>query len=103
MDLPQLAARLEALGNGTRLAIYRTLVRAGREGLPVGTVQQRTGVPRSTLSHHLHKLIAVGLVCQRREGTTLYCRAEYAAMDETLGFLRAECCADAGRRGVDAA
>jgi ArsR family transcriptional regulator len=94
MDPSQLAARLEALGNETRLAIFRTLVRAGNEGLPVGAVQQRTGVPRSTLSHHMHKLISVGLVCQRREGTTLYCCAEYTVMNETLGFLRSECCAD---------
>lgn len=103
MDPSQLAARLEALGNETRLAIFRTLVRAGKEGLPVGTVQQCTGVPRSTLSHHLHKLISVGLVCQRRERTTLYCCVEYEVMNETLGFLRAECCADEGRHGQDVA
>ena len=98
MEHSELAARLEALGNETRLAIFRTLVRAGQDGLPVGTVQQHTGVPRSTLSHHLHKLISVGLVRQRRERTTLYCCVEYPAMDETLGFLRAECCADVGER-----
>ena len=103
MDTSQLAARLEALGNETRLAIFRTLVRAGNDGVPVGTLQQRTGVPRSTLSHHLHKLISVGLVRQRREGTTLYCYAEYTIMNETLGFLRAECCADVGDRDDDAA
>ena len=103
MDTSQLAARLEALGNETRLAIFRTLVRAGNEGLPVGTVQQRTAVPRSTLSHHLHKLISVGLVRQRRAGTTLYCYAEYTVLNETLGFLHAECCADLGDLNHDAA
>ena len=96
MDLKQAALRLEALGNETRLSVYRTLVRAGRDGLAVGDLQQRTGVPRSTLSHHLHKLIAVGLVYQERQGTTLFCRADYAAMDETINFLARECCADAG-------
>lgn len=94
MDLSLLATRLEALGNETRLAIFRSLVRSGNEGVPVGTLQRRTGVPRSTLSHHLHKLISVGLVSQRRDRTTLYCYVEYPVMDETLGFLRAECCAD---------
>lgn len=103
MELSQLASRLEALGNETRLAIFRILVRAGRRGLPVGTVQRRTGVPRSTLSHHLHKLISVGLVCQRRERTTLYCCVEYAVMNDTLGFLRAECCADAAEPARGAA
>lgn len=102
MNIAIAARRLEALGNATRLEIYRILVRAGHEGLPVGEVQRRTGVPRSTLSHHLHKLIQVGLVRQEREATTLFCHAEYGAMDETLGFLSRECCADAAS-GCDAA
>ena len=95
MNLEQTAARLEALGSPTRLEIYRLLVRAGREGLPVGEIQRRTDVPRSTLSHHLHRLIGVGLVTQERQATTLICRANYPVMNETLGFLAAECCADA--------
>ncbi len=98
MDLEQTAARLEALGNPTRLAIYRLLVRAGDGGLAVGDIQRRTDVPRSTLSHHLHRLIGVGLVTQERRATTLVCRANYPAMAETLGFLTAECCADAAGR-----
>ena len=55
---------------------------------------KRTEVARSTLSHHLHKLIAVGLVYQERQATTLYCHADYLAMDETICFLARECCAD---------
>ena len=96
MDLNSTATRLEALGNSTRLSVYRALVRAGPDGLPVGILHERTGVPRSTLSHHLHRLIRVGLVHQERQGTTLLCRADTALMRETLGFLLAECCADAG-------
>lgn len=103
MDTRTTASRLEALGNETRLEIYRILVRAGRDGLPVGELQRRTGTARSTLSHHLHKLIAVGLVYQERDGTTLNCRAHYGAMDETLGFLTRECCADAGAVRCDGA
>jgi DNA-binding transcriptional ArsR family regulator len=95
--LDALARKLEALGDPTRLAVFRTLVRAGDEGLPVGAVQARTGVPASTLSHHLHRLIAVGLVTQERRGTTLICRADYAAMREIVDGLVAECCADARR------
>jgi ArsR family transcriptional regulator len=95
MNHDLVAKRLGALGNPTRLAIYRALVRAGHDGLAVGDLQQRIDVPSSTLSHHLHKLISVGLVAQERQATTLICRANYAAMDETLGFLTEECCVDA--------
>ena len=103
MDLDSLAVRLEALGNPTRLRLYRVLVRAGPQGLPVGIVQQRLGLAASTLSHHLHRLIGTGLVRQRREGTTLHCEACYPAMEETLGFLRQECCADAATQAYGAA
>ena len=102
MDLQKTADRLEALGNATRLGIYRLLVRAGDDGLAVGEVQSRTGIPRSTLSHHLHRLTAVGLVTQERRATTLICRASYPVMNETLSFLVSECCADA-RENDDAA
>jgi DNA-binding transcriptional ArsR family regulator len=95
MDLEQTASRLEALGSPTRLEIYRLLVRAGQDGLPVGEIQRRTGAARSTLSHHLHRLIGVGLVTQERQATTLICRANYPVMNATLGFLTAECCSEA--------
>ena len=98
MNLQAIAPRLEALGNVTRLDIYRRLVRAGGDGLAVGVLHERTGVPRSTLSHHLHKLIAVDLVTQERRGTTLICRASFEVMHATLGVLIDECCADYGER-----
>ena len=96
MELEQTALRLEALGKATRLEIYRHLVRAGLGGLPVGAIQMRTGVARSTLSHHLHRLIAADLVTQERQGTTLICRANYTVMYAVIDFLGDECCADAG-------
>ena len=39
MKIDDAAARLEALGNRTRLQIYRALVRAGHAGMPVGRLQ----------------------------------------------------------------
>ncbi len=95
MDILTQASRLEALGNPTRLAIYRALVRAGHAGTPVGKLQETIGIPASTLSHHLAKLCACGLAGQTREGTVLRCRAHYDVMDQLVGFLVAECCVDA--------
>ncbi|KJC33546.1 ArsR family transcriptional regulator [Bradyrhizobium sp. LTSP885] len=94
MKIDDAAARLEALGNPTRLKIYRTLVRAGRAGMPVGRLQERLKIPASTLSHHVKGLVAVGLISQVREGTTLVCHAEYDTMQGLVDFLVAECCVD---------
>lgn len=88
------AAHLEALGNPTRLAIFRLLVRAGEEGLPVGRIQQRLDLPSSTLSHHLKALCAAGLVRQTRERTTLICTADFKLMRGLVDFLVSECCVE---------
>ena len=50
----KLAAQcLAQLGNLTRLDIYRLLVRAGLDGMNIGDIQTRLGVPASTLAFHL--------------------------------------------------
>ena len=98
MKVEKAAKQLEALGNPTRLRLYRALVRAGGEGLPVGHLQEKLQIAASTLSHHLHRLILTGLVTQERHATTLICRANYPAMDGLVGFLVDECCVDAGCR-----
>jgi ArsR family transcriptional regulator, arsenate/arsenite/antimonite-responsive transcriptional repressor len=94
MELELAASQLEAIGNPTRLQLYRILVRAGGEGLPVGSVQEKLGIAASTLSHHLKRLVDTGLVTQERQATTLICRAHYPAMQSLIGFLADECCAD---------
>ncbi|WP_235923997.1 ArsR/SmtB family transcription factor [Pseudoroseicyclus tamaricis] len=94
MNLEIASRQLEALGNQTRLEIYRTLVRAGTGGRTVGQIQDHVGLPASTLSHHLKRLIDQRLVRQERSGTSLICHAEYPAMTALIGFLSDECCAD---------
>jgi ArsR family transcriptional regulator, arsenate/arsenite/antimonite-responsive transcriptional repressor len=94
MKLEKAADQLEALGNPTRLQLYRTLVRAGEEGLPVGRLQEKLDIAASTLSHHLKRLVDTGLVTQERQATTLICRAHYPGMQALIGYLADECCAD---------
>ena len=43
MKVEKAAKQLEALGNPTRLQVYRALVRAGDDGLPVGRLQEKLG------------------------------------------------------------
>lgn len=94
MKLEIASAQLAALGNPIRLKIYRLLVRAGGEGLAVRAVQDRIGIPASSLSHHIRELVATGLVSQERQATALICRAQFRAMNALIGYLSDECCAD---------
>jgi DNA-binding transcriptional ArsR family regulator len=96
MTIDDAAARLEALGNPTRLRIYRMLVRAGDTGSSVGKLQAKLDLAASTLSHHLKALVTVGLVIQERQSTTLICRANYEAMRGIVDFLVDECCIESG-------
>lgn len=96
MTHDEAANRLAELGNPTRLAIFRCLVKAGPEGVPVGQIQQHLEIPASTLSHHISRLVRVGLVQQKRASRTLYCLPQYRALNEVIEFLQAECCS-----GVD--
>lgn len=98
MKLDDAAAHLEALGNPTRLKIYRALIRAGGAGLPVGRLQDKLKIAPSTLSHHIKALVVVGLVTQVRESTTLVCHANYSVMHELLDFLAAECCSESAEK-----
>ena len=73
-------------------------MRAGRDGLTVGEIQRATGVPGSTLTHHLRRLCQVGLVSQTRRGSALWCRADTGLVHSLAHYLIEECCADVGRR-----
>lgn len=81
-----------ALGHPTRLQVYRALVRAGDEGVPVGALQEELGIPGSTLTHHLQALTRAGLAHQERDGRVLTTRADYAVMQSLLDFLTEKCC-----------
>ncbi len=93
--LTMAAASFAALGSEQRLLVLRSLVRAGPDGLSIGTLGERTGVTGSTLTHHLKLLTAAGLVQQKRQGRSTICAA--VAFDDVqalANFLLTECCAD---------
>ena len=94
MNLKLIADRMNALGNETRLNIYLILVRAGEDGIPVGEVQKKLGIPASTLTHHLKRMVLAGLITQEKAGTTLTCRANYQQMTQTIDYFLGQCCLD---------
>ena len=81
-----------ALGAEPRLRVLRLLLSAHPDGMVVGEIQNETGIPGSTLSHHLEKLKNEDLVRVQREGTFLRYTADADTLGKLLGFLYAECC-----------
>jgi DNA-binding transcriptional ArsR family regulator len=91
-DVTRYADMFAALGAEPRLRILRLLLSAHPEGMVVGDIQADTGIPNSTLSHHLEKLKIDELVTVTREKAFMRYRANAEALEELLGFLYAECC-----------
>lgn len=87
---------LKALAQESRLAIFRLLVQAGPDGLAVGELAERTGLPGATLTSHLHQLRRAGLVNDERLGRSIVCRADYTRMNALLAYLTENCCAASG-------
>jgi len=97
------AEALAALGNPTRLRLFRLMVKAGHDGLNVGEIQARLDVPASTLAHHIAALAQAGLIEQERIGRETRCRAGYQRMQDLLDYLSDECCAGLAELADDAA
>lgn len=93
MEHEAVAASLAELGNTHRLAVFRFLVQAGPQGAAVGTIQSALGIPASTLSHHLKRMVEVGLIRQEKHSRTIICLPEYQHLQGLIRFLQENCCA----------
>ncbi len=83
---------LGALGNETRLQVFRLLVRAGRDGMNIGQIQDHLGTAPSTLAHHIQTLVHAGLVVQDKQGREVICSANFETMENIVAYLTDECC-----------
>jgi ArsR family transcriptional regulator, arsenate/arsenite/antimonite-responsive transcriptional repressor len=86
------ADMFSAMGTEARLRIMQLLLSAHPDGMVVGELGAELDIASSTLSHHLEKLKAEGLVLVQREGTFLRYSANTQTLQELLGFLYVECC-----------
>lgn len=92
MSAPHALSALAALGQPTRLDIFRLLMRHGPDGLMAGAIAEAIGCPHNTLSSHLSILARAGLIRGTREGRTIHYRADIEAMRALLAFLVTDCC-----------
>jgi DNA-binding transcriptional ArsR family regulator len=92
MTGPHALAALAALGQATRLEIFRLLVRHEPNGLSAGALADQIGCQQNTLSSHLSILARSGLVRGAREGRFIIYHASLEGMRALLGFLVMDCC-----------
>jgi ArsR family transcriptional regulator len=92
MDKTASLAAFAALGQETRLDIFRLLVVAGEQGVPAGEIAARLGAVQNTTSAHLRILLHARLVLAEREGRTVRYAADMTGFRDLLAFLLEDCC-----------
>jgi DNA-binding transcriptional ArsR family regulator len=92
LSAPHALAALAALGQPTRLEIFRLLVRCAPDGLAAGTIAATIKCPNNTLSSHLAILARAGLVRGTRDGRSISYRADLDGMRALVAFLLTDCC-----------
>lgn len=88
----QAIAAFSALGQPTRLEIFRLLMRHEPDGLPAGNLADTIGCPQNTLSSHLAILARAGLIHGRRDRRSIVYRADVSAMRTLMEFVMTDCC-----------
>ena len=89
---PHALAAFAALGQATRLEIFRLLMRHAPQGLVAGTIAEEVGCPPTTLSSHLSILARASLISGTRVGRAIYYRADIEGMRALVAFMVTDCC-----------
>lgn len=92
MDQVDAVDALGALAQPLRLRVFRALVQAGADGLSAGDLAVRLGIAPSSLSFHLSRLEAAGLVTARRAHRYIFYAVAAGTVRRLFDFLTEECC-----------
>ena len=84
MDKESALLALAALGQDTRLEVFRLLVKTGAGGL--------LDIVQNTMSAHLKVLDHAGLVRAAREGRMIRYVADITGFRDLLAYLMEDCC-----------
>ena len=81
-----------ALGQESRLNVFRLIVQKGDVGLSPGQIIEKLGIPNATLSFHLKELLNANLLLVERQSRNLIYRPNARLVQDLSGFLLENCC-----------
>ncbi|WP_114689807.1 ArsR/SmtB family transcription factor [Polynucleobacter necessarius] len=81
-----------ALGQESRLNVFRLIVQKGDVGLTPGQIIEKLGIPNATLSFHLKELVNANLLLVERQSRNLIYRPNANLVQSLSGFLLENCC-----------
>jgi ArsR family transcriptional regulator, arsenate/arsenite/antimonite-responsive transcriptional repressor len=92
MKTQEIIAALSALAQENRLAIFRSLVVAGPDGMTPGALSETLSLAPATLSFHLKELSHAGLLHKHQQGRFIHYQANFEAMSGVIEYLTKNCC-----------
>ena len=81
-----------ALGQESRLNIFRLIVQKGAEGVTPSEIKESLGIPAATLSFHLKELYQANLILVERQSRNLIYRPHAEQVTNLMDFLLFNCC-----------
>ena len=93
LENSEAATRFTALGNETRLTIYRWLLPFNPVGRAFGEIAQGLGLADATLAFHLKEMAHAGLIQSRPEGRKVIYSVNIDTVSGLVEFLLENCCA----------
>jgi ArsR family transcriptional regulator len=81
-----------ALGQESRLNVFRLIVQKGDVGLTPGQIIEKLGIPNATLSFHLKELLGANLLLVERQSRHLIYRPNTKLVGDLSKFLLENCC-----------
>jgi hypothetical protein len=83
---------LLALGQESRLNIFRLIVQRGSKGVTPSDIKESLGIPAATLSFHLKELYQANLIIVERQSRNLIYRPHAEQVQSLMEFLLFNCC-----------
>ncbi|CAM3741118.1 ArsR/SmtB family transcription factor [Polynucleobacter brandtiae] len=81
-----------ALGQESRLNVFRLIVQRGESGLTPSQIIKKLGIPNATLSFHLKELTQANLLIVERQSRNLIYRPNAELVQSLSSFLLENCC-----------
>ena len=92
MEIKRAVEALAALGQESRLHVFRLLIKRGPGGMAAGEIAKRLHIPTNTMSAHLAVLARAGLVTSRKQGRSVIYAVDLEGTRTLLAFLVEDCC-----------
>jgi ArsR family transcriptional regulator, arsenate/arsenite/antimonite-responsive transcriptional repressor len=95
LDMTLAVAALTALGQLSRMAVFRLLAQDVTGGLPAGAIARLLDMRPNTLSGHLNILLHARLLTSTRHGRSIRYTVNAAGLRALMTWLLQDCCGGA--------